>query len=80
MTKARLSVFNTLKYHPRMSWNTKGDKALVQMKAGARAISKDNLMHVHHLFESSTVLTDKRSMTNLERANKRVMEAYYKEG
>ena len=50
------------------------------MKAGARAISKDNLMHVHHLFESSTVLTDKRSMTNLERANKRVMEAYYKEG
>lgn len=63
-----------------MSWNTKGDKALVQMKAGARAISKDNLMHVHHLFESSTVFTDKRSMTNLERANKRVMEAYYKEG
>lgn len=52
----------------------------IEMKAGARAISKDNLMHVHHLFESSTVLTDKRSMTNLERANKRVMEAYYKEG
>ena len=43
-------------------------------------LAKMTDMHVHHLFESSTVLTDKRSMTNLERANKRVMEAYYKEG
>lgn len=79
VTKARLTVFNTLKYHPRMGWNTKGDKALVQLKAGAMAISKDNLMHVHHLFESSIVLTDKRSMTYLESANKRVKEAHYKE-
>ena len=79
VTKARLTVFNTLKYHPRMGWNTKGDKALVQLKAGAMAISKDNLMHVHHLFDSSIVLTDMRSMTNLERANKRVEEAFYKE-
>lgn len=77
MTKARLSVFNTLKYHPRMNWNTKDDKALVQLTAGAMAISKDKLMLVHHLFESSTVLTDKRSMTNLERANKRVQNAYF---
>lgn len=62
-----------------MGWNTKGDKALVHLKAGAMAISKDNLMHVHHLFESSIVLTEKRSMTILERANKRVEEAFYKE-
>lgn len=77
MTKARLTVFNNLIYHPRMSWNTKGEKALIQLKAGAMAISKDNLMNVHHLFESSTVLTDKRSIANLDRANKRVHEAYY---
>ncbi len=79
MTKARLSVFNTLKYHPRMGWNTKDVKALVQLKAGAMAISKDEIMHVHHLFESSIVLTDKRSMSKLTHANKRVDGAYYAE-
>lgn len=77
LTKARLTVFNALKYHPRMGWNTKSDKAIVQLKAGAMAISKDKLLGIHHLFESYTVLEDKRSMINLNRANKRVNEAMY---
>lgn len=77
LTKARLTVFNALKYHPRMGWNTKGNKAIVQLNAGAMAISKDKLLNILHPFASSIVLTDKRSLTNLANANNRVYITKY---
>lgn len=77
LTKGRLTVANAIMYHPRMGWNTRSKEGMVHLKAGAKAISKNGLFHVLHLFERDQVLDNSRTMAILKRANERVMADQY---
>lgn len=78
LTKKRLTLAYFLKLHPRMGWNSRGKEGLVQLCAGAHAISRNGLLHVLHLFETKQVLEDdKRSIGNVERQDAIMMKAEY---
>lgn len=77
-TKKRLEIANVLKYHPRMGWNSRGEEGLIHLSAGELSISKNNLLHVLHSFESQIVLNDdNRSTGNVKKANARVNNDQY---
>ena len=77
LTKSRLTIANAIMYHPRMGWNTRSKEGIVHLKAGAKSISKNGLLHVLHLFEREEVLDDNRTVRILKRANERVKAERY---
>lgn len=77
LTRRRLQLANTLRFHPRMGWNSRGEEGLRHLKAGVKSMSANRLLGVLHNFETDNVLTIERRPSHLDSANKRVAEDDY---
>lgn len=51
LTKQRLKLANVLRFHPRMRWNSLSEDGRIQLKAGIRSLTKNELLDILHNFE-----------------------------
>lgn len=78
LTKNRLHLANTLRFHPRMGWNSRGTEGLVHLQAGEISLSSNRLLGVLHNFETDNVNEKERKLSRLVSANKRIdADNYY---
>lgn len=78
LTKKRLHLANTLRFHPRMGWNSRGAEGLVHLMAGEKSLSANRLLGILHNFETYNVNEGERKQSRLESANNRIdTDTYY---
>lgn len=78
LTKRRLHLANTLRFHPRMGWNSRGTEGLIHLMAGEKSLSANRLLGVLHNFETDNVNAGERKQSRLESANNRIdADNYY---
>lgn len=78
LTKKRLHLANTLRFHPRMGWNSRGEEGLVHLRAGVKSLSANRILGILHYFETDNVNQEERRQSRLESANKRIdTDIYY---
>lgn len=56
LTKQRLKLANVLRFHPRMRWNSLSEDGFIQLKAGIKALTKNELLDILHYFEMMYVI------------------------
>ena len=56
LTKQRLKLANVLRFHPRMRWNSLSEDGRIQLKAGIKALTENELLDILHYFEMKYVM------------------------
>ena len=56
LTKQRLKLANVLRFHPRMRWNSLSEDGRIQLKAGIKALTENELLDILHYFEMIYVM------------------------
>lgn len=77
LTKKRLKLANVLRFHPRMRWNTLSEDGRIQLKAGIKSLTKNELLDILHYFEMDDIYNLSRTKKNLFLFNLRVDKYNY---
>ena len=79
LTKQRLKLANVLRFHPRMRWNSLSEDGRIQLKAGIKALTENELLDILHYFEMKYVMpASPRTKKRLLLLNARIeKDTYY---
>lgn len=77
LTKQRLKLANVLRFHPRMRWNSLSEDGRIQLKAGIKSLTKNELLDILHYFEMDDIYNLSRIEKSLSLFNVRVDKCKY---
>lgn len=77
LTKQRLKLANVLRFHPRMRWNTLSEDGRIQLKAGIKSLTKNELLDILHYFEMDDIYNLSRTKKHLSLFNLRIDKDNY---